>query len=125
MLGHKTTLVTDVVHENIALSPFEKRLVSTQAYNRLHNILQNSTVYFTYPCNRTSRFIHSLGVAKIAGDIFRFGFLNADSAALKEFFKQATKELKDIRETSGFRKDVKDIVVHESNQSQLEKFDPK
>lgn len=124
MLGHKTTLVADVIHEQIALSPFEKRLVSTQAYNRLHNILQNSTVYFTYPCNRTSRFIHSLGVAKIAGDIFRFGFLNAEGAALKEFFKQAMKELKDIRGTSGFRKDVKDTVVRESNQSQLEKFNP-
>jgi HD superfamily phosphohydrolase len=125
MLGHKTTLVTDVIHEQIALSPFEKRLVSTQAYNRLHNILQNSTVYFTYPCNRTSRFIHSLGVAKIAGDIFRFGFLNAEGAALKVFFKQAAKELKDIRITPAFRTNVKDIDLHESNQSHLEKFDPK
>ena len=125
MLGHKTTLVTDVVHEQIALSPFEKRLVSTQAYNRLHNILQNSTVFFTYPCNRTSRFIHSLGVAKIAGDIFRHGFLNADDPALKEFFRQAAKELRDIRATTGFRHDVKDIVERGSNQSQLEKLDPK
>jgi HD superfamily phosphohydrolase len=92
MLNKKTTLLTDSLHGPIPLAPFEKRLISTEAYNRLHNILQNSTVYFTYPSNRTSRFIHSIGCTKIAGEIFRNSLLNAQSAQgddLKIFLNKA------------------------------------
>jgi len=64
MIDQKTTFVTDTVHGSVPLSPCEKKLISTEVYNRLHNVLQNSVVYLTYPSNRTSRFIHSLGCSQ-------------------------------------------------------------
>ena len=93
MLGTKTTLIADLLYGSIGLAPLEKRLISTRAFNRLHNVLQNSTVYFTYPSNRTSRFSHSLGVAKIAGELFRSSLLNASQEVAKTFFDLAKKEI--------------------------------
>lgn len=67
--------------------------MSTQLFNRLHNILQNSTVYLTYPTNRTSRFSHSLGCMDIAGAIFLNGIINAQEEDRKRYFSQANEEL--------------------------------
>lgn len=105
MLSTKTTLVADLLYGSIALSPLEKRLISTRAFNRLHNVLQNSTVYFTYPSNRTSRFSHSLGVTKIAGEIFRSSFLNGSKEVVGDFLKDAGDAIQRLTNTDSFRTD--------------------
>ena len=124
MLGKKTTLVTDTVHGSIALSPVEKQLISTEAYNRLHNVLQNSLVYCTYPANRTSRFIHSLGCLKITSDIFRHSLLNADPKTRKKFFKQASAILKELRDSQPFRDGITAHISSIATQKRLEKESP-
>ncbi len=106
MLETKTTLVADILHGVIALSPLEKRLVATRAFNRLHNVLQNSTVYFTYPSNRTSRLSHSLGVAKIAGELFRQGLLNATVDDRRAFLKMAHTSIGEFQSETAFREDT-------------------
>ena len=94
----KTTWVADSLHGTIPLSSIEKAFISTQIFNRLHNVLQNSTVYFTYPSNRTSRFIHSLGCAHIAGNIFRSAIVNASRDDRRGFFKLAGEAIEEIDE---------------------------
>jgi len=70
--------VADAVHVTIPITGFEKDVVSTVLFNRLHNILQNSTFYFTCPSCRTSRFSHSLGAMHLAGELFRASIQNSD-----------------------------------------------
>ena len=120
----KTTLVTDTIHGSIPLSPCEKILISTEVYNRLHNVLQNSVVYFTFPSNRTSRFIHSLGCLKITGNLFRYGLLNAKDETRGEFFREANETLKSVAETAEFKKDIQSCHFHEITPEQLKEKDP-
>lgn len=45
--------ISDTLHNTILMSIYEKEVISTQLFNRLHNISQNSTAYLTFPTNRT------------------------------------------------------------------------
>ena len=94
----KSTWVSDFLHGTIALSSIEKAFISTQIFNRLHNILENSTVYFTYPSNRTSRFTHSLGCVNITGDIFCNSILNATPQIRNTFFDAAKASFENLKD---------------------------
>jgi HD superfamily phosphohydrolase len=119
----KVSSITDFVHGQIFFSKLEKSLIATAEFNRLHNILQNSTVYFTYPSNRTSRFNHSLGCAKIAGDIFRCSLLNANRDDAQSFFQFAKKELEEIKATLEFKTDTNIRIRNNTPQSLIEVLD--
>jgi hypothetical protein len=82
----KQIYIADTIHKTILLSNFEKEVISTQLFNRLHNISQNSTAYLTFPTNRTSRFEHSLGTMKLCGDIFYQSLCNTEEDVLEKFF---------------------------------------
>lgn len=60
-------LIRDPVHNYIELTAIEQDLIDTQLFQRLRFITQNSTVFYTYPANRSSRFEHSIGAAHLAG----------------------------------------------------------
>jgi HD superfamily phosphohydrolase len=93
----KVAWVADFLHGSIPLFPIEKAILSTTLFNRLHNILQNSTVYFTYPSNRTSRLSHSLGCMHLAGEVFRNGIVNASKADRNDFLHQAETEVQKLQ----------------------------
>ena len=59
-MGKKLRQITDNVHGTIYLSEFESKLISTPFFYRLHDIYQSSTVYLTFPSNRTKRYEHSI-----------------------------------------------------------------
>jgi len=92
----KICWITDIVHGSFAISALEKRLISTTIFNRLHNVLQSSTVFFTYPSGRTSRFSHSLGAMHLAGRLFWSGLLNATEDDRHYFFTEAEKTICEI-----------------------------
>ena len=50
-------------------------------------IYQNSTVYLTYPSNRTKRFEHSIGTMKLCSDMFYSSILNSSDDVLEKFYK--------------------------------------
>ena len=54
----KVIYLNDSIHGLIPLSEYEKRIISSVEFNRLHDVYQNSTVYLTFPTNRTKRFEH-------------------------------------------------------------------
>lgn len=60
-------LMRDPVHNYIELTPIEKDLIDTPVFQRLRFVTQNSTLFYTYPSNRSSRFEHSIGAAHLAG----------------------------------------------------------
>lgn len=96
--------MNDSIHGLISLTEYERRIVSTIGFNRLHDVYQNSTVYLTFPTNRTKRFEHSIGTMKLCSDMFFQSLLNTGDGILEEFFEIFEKEyeviLQSIREDS-------------------------
>ena len=88
--------LNDSIHGLISLTEYEKRIVSTIGFNRLHDVYQNSTVYLTFPANRTKRFEHSVGTMKLCSDMFFQSLLNTTNSTLGEFFEIFDKEYVDI-----------------------------
>ena len=92
----KTIHISDTIHGSIPISSFEKKIISTRIFNRLHNISQNSTAYLTYPTNRTRRFEHSIGTMHLCSQMLVYGCDNADKDTTECFFSDFEKELRDI-----------------------------
>lgn len=98
-MDEKLRQITDTIHQTIYLSTLESDLMSTAYFYRLHDIYQSSTVYLTFPCNRTKRYEHSCGTMELAGEIFFSAITNAEDSkdiVLNSFFKTAEKELHEI-----------------------------
>lgn len=109
----KESLIADTLHGSIMLSSYEKDVIVTTLFNRLHDIYQNSTAYLTFPSNRTKRMEHSFGCMYLCGNIFYSGICNADRETLSAFFSQADKELNKI---------IEDINTRETGQKYSGKF---
>lgn len=94
--------MNDSIHGLISLTEYERRIVSTIGFNRLHDVYQNSTVYLTFPANRIKRFEHSIGTMKLCSDMFFQSILNTSDDMLLEFFHifelQYAKIIEEIRQ---------------------------
>lgn len=99
----KTIHIADTIHGSVKLNELEKQVISTQIFNRLHSISQNSTVYLTFPTNRTKRFEHSIGTMSLCGKMFKQSISNADDEALQKFFT-AVEEIIDLEIESNLYK---------------------
>lgn len=102
--------IADSVHGTIQISFVEKVVIQTQVFNRLHNILQNSTVYLTYPSNQTKRFEHSLGAMHLSGKMFYHSIVNAQNDVMLEFLDRINAELHQIKSNGQFCSLVRAIV---------------
>jgi uncharacterized protein len=92
----KGIYMNDSIHGLISLTEYERRIVSTIGFNRLHDVYQNSTVYLTFPTNRTKRFEHSVGTMKLCSDMFFQSLLNTTDSMLSEFFDIFDREYEEI-----------------------------
>ena len=95
----KVTSIADSIHESIQISPLEKSVISTTIFNRLHNVLQTSTLYLTFPSARHSRFSHSLGCMHLAGKVFLSSINNSDPNVVREFLASILKEIENIEKS--------------------------
>lgn len=84
----KLRQVTDNIHGTIFLSSLESELISTPYFYRLHDIYQSSTVYMTFPSNRTKRYEHSLGTMELASSMLFSAVSNANQRTRDELFKK-------------------------------------
>lgn len=80
--------VTDSIHETIFLSELESELIATPYFYRLHDIYQSSTVYMTFPSNRTKRYEHSLGTMELASSMLFSSVSNASQKTRDELFEK-------------------------------------
>lgn len=94
----KLKQITDPIHGTVFLSKLEAALISTAYFYRLHDIYQSSTVYLTYPANRTKRYEHSLGTMKISGRMLYSAITNAPNDVVHSFFADARKKFDNILE---------------------------
>lgn len=88
-MGGKLRQITDTIHKTVYLSEFESEMMSTAYFYRLHDVYQSSTVYLTFPCNRTKRYEHSYGTMELAGEMFFSAITNASAPVLMDFFRDA------------------------------------
>lgn len=102
----KGIYLNDSIHGLIALTEYERRIVSTIGFNRLHDVYQNSTVYLTFPTNRTKRFEHSIGTMKLCSDMFFQSLLNTTDEILNEFFEIFDREYVKILDRLRQQRDV-------------------
>lgn len=96
IMEDKYSFVADNLHGSIMISSFEKDIMVTTLFNRLHGVYQNSTAYLTFPANRTRRLEHSFGCMYLCGKIFYSSICNCDSkdeGILTDFFNRAEKEI--------------------------------
>ena len=76
-MNHKFYQVVDSIHGTIYYTYLEKIIISTPFFNRLHDVNQSSTVYLTFPPNRTKRYEHSLGTMQLTSDVFYNASVNS------------------------------------------------
>lgn len=109
-MGKGAIYINDSLHGLIRLSEYEKRIIASIGFNRLHDVYQNSTVYLTYPANRTKRFEHSIGTMKLCTDMFYSSISNASTESLTDFFDIAKREIEkainDLRTSDASRFDM-------------------
>lgn len=95
-VGQKPRQITDNIHGTIYLSWMESEMMSTSFFYRLHDIYQSSTVYMTFPSNRTKRYEHCLGTLELAGELFFSSVSNASTQVRSKFLACLTEEFKKI-----------------------------
>ena len=100
MKGLKLRQIADNVHGTVYVSELESKLMSTAFFYRLHDIYQSSTVYLTFPCNRTKRYEHSYGTMGLAGMMFFSMLANTNNASncadVKAFLGEGLDNIKNI-----------------------------
>lgn len=94
----KLKQVADNIHGTIYLSDLESELISTPYFYRLNDIYQSSTVYMTFPSNRTKRYEHSLGTMSLASRMLYSAVTNADGPTKSVLFNQLKKYFLEIIE---------------------------
>lgn len=115
MFSNKINQMSDPIHGSIQISHMEKCVISTQIFNRLHHVLQNSTVFMTFPSNKTSRLAHSIGVMHLGGEMFKYGVINASigvdgEKVLNTFLSHFRSHLDKLFEDQGYKNDIKDFI---------------
>ena len=89
--------VVDTIHGTIYYTKLERQIINTPFFNRLHDVNQSSTVYLTFPPNRTKRYEHSLGTMQLTSDIFYNAAMNSSgSEAMDLLMKKARKAFLEI-----------------------------
>lgn len=118
-MQQKIKRIADTVHGNIEISDIEKALISQHAFNRLHNVMQNSTAFLTFPANQTKRFSHSVGVMYISGEIFYNSISNAEGTDIEKFMVEVKKRVTALIEDSNiatiFRANLRDEIDNAIN----------
>ena len=71
--------------------------MSTEAFNRLHDVYQNSIVYLTYPCNRTKRFEHSIGTMHLCSYMLVSALTNTPKPTLTSFLNAYGAEIDSLK----------------------------
>lgn len=106
-------IIRDPIHQYIYLTNLELNIIEMKIFQRLRYILQNATVYLTYPSTKISRFEHSLGTMHIAGKIFERVLLNSDPDILDSFLKECIKSFNAIQKIHKYKdpENVKEDLV--------------
>lgn len=108
----KIRQITDSIHGTIYISELEHMMMSTPFFYRLNDVYQSSTVYMTYPSNRTKRYEHSLGTMELAGQMFYACVTNASAEDQNKFLDQIKSLFEEILHCLEERNDLAHIDIY-------------
>ena len=78
----------DVIHGTIKYNGFERLIMESPAFMRLHRVYQSSLAYLTYPSNKVKRFEHSVGTMHLAGEFFYDAVCNSKLENINKLLKE-------------------------------------
>lgn len=81
--------ITDPLYGNINLTEIESKLVSTRAFQRLHNVRQLGLGHLVFPSAGYSRFAHSIGACHNADRIMTAIEANQSNKKFEDVERQA------------------------------------
>ncbi|MCI9577112.1 MAG: HD domain-containing protein [Clostridiales bacterium] len=81
-------VIRDPLYDYLYLTKVEQSIVDHPLFQRLRHISQNGTAYYTYPSNRSCRFMHSLGTMEIAGQVIAHVFQDLNNEVVKKFLNE-------------------------------------
>ncbi len=90
-LSHPRSLtrIPDPIHEIVELTMFDRNVVDSKAFQRLHFVLQQSVSYVSFPANKNTRFPHSIGTAHLSARLFSNALSNSSTDDLQLFLTHA------------------------------------
>lgn len=99
--------VVDTIHGTIYYTKLERKIINTPFFNRLHDVNQSSTVYLTFPPNRTKRYEHSLGTMQLTSEVFCNAAMNSSGDEAMDLLMKMAKDsflqiIKYIKNGGGF-----------------------
>ena len=121
-MQNRVRQITDSIHGTIYISSLEHEMMATPFFYRLHDVYQSSTVYMTFPANRTKRFEHSLGTMEIAGRMFYAAVTNASVADQKHFLADLQFQFESILKLLEDRTRLDQIKIYQAESSTLGKL---
>ena len=116
--------ITDSIHGTIYISELEHIMMSTPFFYRLHDVYQSSTVYMTYPSNRTKRFEHSLGTMELAGQMFYSAITNASLKDKKHVLNELKKIFYELLYKLAERTELAKIDIYKRLDDAIDKLVP-
>ncbi len=120
-------VIKEPIHNYIAVSELEHALINDPLFLRLQHISQNGLAFLTYPSNRTSRFIHSLGAMHLGGEMIRSAVFNSDRSERDAFMRAFGEVLSEAESNVNVRLDQIGKWLAEQNDAcyRHNAFDPK
>lgn len=100
-------------------------MMSTPFFYRLNDVYQSSTVYLTFPSNRTKRYEHSLGTMDLTGKIFYSAVTNTSPKDKLFLLKELLKQFETILEAFETRADIRNIQFYNFCSDRLSELIPK
>lgn len=104
--------LADSIHDTIYLSELESLMASSAAFYRLHDVYQSSTVYMTFPSNRTKRYEHSLGTMQLASEMFYYGVTNAEKSVIDQLLSDLQQQYSTLWKSILDKKQAKRELVY-------------
>lgn len=124
-MQNKTKQITDSIHGTIYISAIEHQMMSTPFFYRLNDVYQSSTVYMTFPSNRTKRYEHSLGTMNLAGRMFYSAITNASKEDKQEFLDCLLEQFLVVLNAFKDRNRLNDLKFYRNSDDNLSKLIPK
>lgn len=120
----KVRQITDSIHGTVYISELEHLMMSTPFFYRLHDVYQSSTVYMTYPSNRTKRYEHSVGTMELAGQMFYAGVTNASVDDQKRFMRDVFTLFENILQKMEDRSELAGVDLYKGHANALDSLIP-
>jgi HD superfamily phosphohydrolase len=92
-------IIRDPIYNYLYLTDIEQRIVDHPLFQRLRYISQNGSAYYTYPSNRSCRFLHSIGTMEVAGQIVASAFKDIGDSSVKSFLDEFYHEIESTLKT--------------------------